>query len=114
MERLQEAETAISACEEVISHERQNRKAISKELKARNQELRDIVNAEKKKLQDKVHEELEITLNQALKEKLKAETKYVEALRVMRERDYLVEELDNMFINLRDEHKATEKLNIDQ
>lgn len=80
MERLQEAETAISACEEVISHERQNRKAISKELKARNQELRDIVNAEKKKLQDKVHEELEKTLNQALKEKLKAETKYVEAL----------------------------------
>ena len=31
----------------------------------------------------------------------------------MRERDFLVEELDNMFINLRDEHKATEKLNID-
>ena len=36
MERLQEAETAIGACEQVITHERENRKAISKELKAKN------------------------------------------------------------------------------
>ena len=31
----------------------------------------------------------------------------------MGERDTLVEELDHMFINLRDVHRTTEKLNID-
>ena len=50
------------ASEEVITHERVNRKTISKELKTKNAELRVLVNAEKKKLQDKVHDELEITL----------------------------------------------------
>ena len=114
MDRLQHAETAISACEEVISHERQNRKQISKELKAKNQELRELVDAEKKKLRDKVHEELEKTLNQALKEKLKAETRYKDAQVIMGERNSLVEELDGMFISLRDEHKAAQKLTTDQ
>lgn len=33
MARLEYAEDAIVACEEVISRERQNRKAMSKELK---------------------------------------------------------------------------------
>jgi hypothetical protein len=62
MERLNQAEIAIGACEEVISHERVSRKEISKELKAKNLELREIVNKEKRRLQDKVHDELEKTL----------------------------------------------------
>ena len=62
MERLESAEEAIIASEEVITRERQNRKQISKLLKAKNEELRALVNAEKRKLQDKVHDELEITL----------------------------------------------------
>jgi hypothetical protein len=62
MERLESAEHAIVAAEEVISHERNNRKTISKELKAKNQELRVLVEKEKKQLRDKVHDELEITL----------------------------------------------------
>lgn len=62
MERLEAAEHAIVAAEEVISHERANRKAISKKLKAKNAELRVLVDSEKRKLQDKVHDELEITL----------------------------------------------------
>lgn len=36
MARLEYAEDAIVACEEVISHERLNRKTISKELKQKN------------------------------------------------------------------------------
>jgi len=36
MERLEQAEQAITIAEEVISHERENRKLISKELKAKN------------------------------------------------------------------------------
>lgn len=62
MARLEYAEDAIVACEEVISHERLNRKTMSKELKQKNAELREIVNKEKRKLQDKVHDELEVTL----------------------------------------------------
>ena len=73
MDRLQAAEHAVIASEEVITHERVNRKTISKELKTKNAELRVLVNAEKKKLQDKVHDELEVTLKQALHEKMTAE-----------------------------------------
>ena len=62
MERLESAEHAIVAAEEVISHERNNRKAISKELKLKNSELRALVEKEKKQLREKVHDELEITL----------------------------------------------------
>jgi hypothetical protein len=40
MERLESAEHAILAAEEVITHERVNRKTISKELKQKNAELR--------------------------------------------------------------------------
>lgn len=64
-------------------------------------------------MRDKVHDELEKTLNQALKEKMKAETRYNDAVKVMGERNLLVEELDDMFISLRDVHRTTEKLNID-
>jgi hypothetical protein len=37
-----------------------------------------------------------------------------ENMQVMEERNMLVEELDNMFINLRDTHQVTEKLTQDQ
>jgi hypothetical protein len=50
MARLEYAEDAIVACEEVISHERENRKIMSKKLKLKNAELRELVNAEKRKL----------------------------------------------------------------
>lgn len=62
MERLESAELAVMAAEEVISHERQNRKQISQELKARNAELRALIDKEKKKLSDKVSDQLEKTL----------------------------------------------------
>jgi hypothetical protein len=31
----------------------------------------------------------------------------------MLERDMMFEEIDSLYLNLRDEHKATEKLNVD-
>ena len=48
---------------------------MSKELKQKNMELREIVDKEKRSLQTRVHEELEKTLEQALKEKMEAEAK---------------------------------------
>jgi len=62
MERLEKAQDAITVAEEVIEHERQNRKAMSKELKQKNMDLREIVDKEKRSLQTRVHEELEKTL----------------------------------------------------
>ena len=72
-ERIEYAEQAVYTAEEVITRERENRKAVSQELKQKNELLTALVNSEKKKLQDKVHIELEITLQQALREKLAAE-----------------------------------------
>ena len=48
---------------------------MSKELKEKNAELRALVEKEKRSLQTRVHEELERTLEQALKEKMEAEAK---------------------------------------
>jgi hypothetical protein len=104
MERLEQAESAILAAEEVITHERQNRKTISQELKKKNSELRALVEKEKRALKDKVHDELEITLQQALREKLAAEKALKEAEIVMAERNSLFEEIDGTFLALRDEH----------
>ena len=59
MERLDQAEQAIAAAEECMVHEREQRKKLSHELKVKNEELREIVNAEKKTLKEKVHSELE-------------------------------------------------------
>ena len=50
---VQLAEDAITVAEDVISHERQNRKALSKELKAKNQELREMIQKEKKFTEDR-------------------------------------------------------------
>ena len=90
IDRLHAAEQAINSSEEVITHERQNRKTISKELNEKNEVLRELVNKEKRKLQDKVHDELEITLKQALHEKMTAEAKLAESVAVMLERDMMI------------------------
>lgn len=60
--RLQSAEDAIKMCEEIIRHERNNRKEMSQDLKARNQTLREILEQEKRNLKDKVDDQLEATL----------------------------------------------------
>lgn len=113
-ERLQSAEEAIFEAEEAISHERSYRKRITQELKDRNAELRQLVDNEKKKLSDKVHEELEVTLKQALKEKMAAEDSLEGAKAVMIERDMMFEEVDGLFLTLRDEHKSSAKITADQ
>lgn len=101
MERLEQAEQAIEQAEAVIEHERQYRKQMSKELKLKNSELRELVNKEKKKLQDKVHEELELTLQQALKEKISAEERLEECTKLMEEHNMVYQEVDDMFLRQR-------------
>lgn len=48
MERLGQAEQAIKAAEEVITHERANRKRLNADIKKANAELRELVEKEKK------------------------------------------------------------------
>lgn len=59
MTRLSQSEEAIKAAEEVITHERANRKRLSADIKKANAELRDLVEKEKKTLSDKVLAEVE-------------------------------------------------------
>jgi hypothetical protein len=73
MTRLSQGEEAIAAAEEVISHERANRKRLFQEIKKSNQELRELVEKEKKQLSEKVMVELEKHLQQAIKEKMQAD-----------------------------------------
>ena len=70
--RLQSAEDAIKMCEEIIRHERSNRKEMSQDLKERNQTLREILEQEKRSLKDKVDDQLEATLQMAVRERMQA------------------------------------------
>lgn len=62
-------------CEEIIRHERNNRKEMSQDLKARNQTLREFLEQEKRSLKDKVDDQLEATLQMAVRERMQATEK---------------------------------------
>jgi hypothetical protein len=70
--RLQSAEEAIKMCEEIIRHERLNRKTMSQDIKQKNLALREILDKEKKSLQDRVDVHIEATLQMALRERMQA------------------------------------------
>jgi hypothetical protein len=53
-----------------------------------------------------VHDELEITLKQALHEKMAAEAKLAENVKIMVEHDLMFEEIDGIHMHLREEHRT--------
>ena len=57
-------------CEEIIRHERNNRKEMSQDLKERNATLRSLLEQEKKSLKEKVDTHLEATLQMAVRERM--------------------------------------------
>ena len=59
MSRLTSAEEAINAAEQVISHERANRKRLFTEIKKAHTDLKALIEKEKKQLSEKVQEELD-------------------------------------------------------
>jgi len=65
-ERLNLAEDSIKEAVDCINNERRRRIELSEELKKKTDDLRDLVEGEKKTLQDKVHTEIEKSLNQAI------------------------------------------------
>lgn len=74
--RLEQAEAAISTCEQIIANERGNRKELSQDLKERNATLKALIENEKKTLKDKVETELESTLAMAVRSKVQTNELY--------------------------------------
>jgi light-regulated signal transduction histidine kinase (bacteriophytochrome) len=70
MKRLQAAEEAISTCEEIIDRERTYRKQMSQDLKAKNRELRNIVDQEKASLDTKIEGKMARTLEAAVQDRM--------------------------------------------
>lgn len=107
LERLDLAEQAIVEAEDCITNERAKRLQLKEELQEKNNDLRKIVEGEKKTLQDKVHIELEQTLNAAIKAKVKAETELKSKQRECKERDMMCQELDLQSLLMRKEVRTT-------
>lgn len=103
MDRLDYSEQAIVEAENCITNERAKRLQLKDELQERNDELRKIVEGEKKTLQDKVHLELEKTLNAAIQAKVKAEDELKAKTNECNERDMMCQELDLQSMRLRHE-----------
>jgi chromosome segregation ATPase len=101
MQRLEVSEEAIVEAENCISNERAKRIQLKNELQEKNDDLRKIVEGEKKTLQDKVHAELEKTLNAAIQAKVKAEEELKHKTNECKERDMMCEELDHQVAMMR-------------
>ena len=71
MDRLGVMEDAISTCEQIIGHERTNRKNISQDIKAKNIELKGIISKEKDTLNNKVVAHMEENLETAVRARMK-------------------------------------------
>ena len=78
--RLEAAMAAIETSEEIISHERANRKEMSADLKERNATLKELIANEKKSLTEKVNNELDATLSMAVRERLQTQELYASTL----------------------------------
>ena len=103
MQRLEVSEAAIIEAENCITNEKAKRIQLKEELQQKNDDLRKIVEGEKKTLQDKVHEELEKTLNAAIQAKVKAEDELKHKTNECKERDAMCEELDYQFAFMRNQ-----------
>lgn len=110
-DRLDWSEQAIQEAENCITNERAKRLQLKEELQQKNDDLRRIVEGEKKTLQDKVHEELEKTLNAAIQAKQKAEKELQAKISECKERDMMCQELDYQAMRMRHDVRETKVKN---
>jgi len=106
--RLESAEEAITTCEEIIEHERANRKELSDDLKERNATLKALIEKERKSLQENVSQELESTLEMAVREKEQTAELYMATLNELRKTTKEIEELEqeNQALQAKSEDQA--------
>ena len=91
--RLESATAAISTAEEIISHERSNRKEMSQDLKERNATLKELIANEKKSLTEKVSNELDATLSMAVRERVQTQELYQATLAELQRKNTEFDEL---------------------
>ena len=91
--RLESASAAISTAEEIISHERANRKEMSQDLKERNATLKELIANEKKSLTEKVSNELDATLSMAVRERVQTQELYQATLAELQRKNTEFDEL---------------------
>lgn len=111
MKRLRAAESSIKVCENVIQNERDIRKQTSKQMKDQIIDLQNLVQMEKRSLADKVSSELDVTLKQAVREKVEIKKQLEE---VNKDKDKLQHEYDDlvdMYNQLKKNQQQSEDLN---
>ena len=91
--RLENATAAISTAEEIISHERDNRKEMSRDLKERNATLKELIANEKKSLTEKVNNELDATLSMAVRERVQTQELYKATMAELQRKNTELDEL---------------------
>lgn len=96
-ERLTIAEDAIKEACDCINNEWMRWKKLALELFEKNNELSQLVQAEKRTLTDKVHTEIEKSLGQAIQAKIAIEKERDMLKQSLSERDMLFMELDYMY-----------------
>ena len=106
MTRLTQSEEAIKAAEEVITHERANRKRLNADVKKANADLRELVEKEKKQLSDKVLAEVEKHLQQAVKEKMQSDENLGKVKKQLEDKNKAYEELEKFNKQMQEEVKT--------
>ena len=91
--RLESATAAIGTAEEIIVHERSNRKEMSQDLKERNATLKELIANEKKSLTEKVSNELDATLSMAVRERVQTQELYAATLKELQRKNTDFDEL---------------------
>ena len=99
-QRLESAMQMITVSEEIISHERANRKEMSQDLKERNATLKELIDSEKKSLTEKVNNELDATLSMAVRERVQTQELYAATLAELQRRNSEFEELEKAHVEL--------------
>lgn len=107
--RLKSAEDAIKMCEEIIRHERNNRKEMSQDLKERNATLRTLLEQEKKSLKEKVDTHLEATLQMAVRERMQTSEKLEATTKQLKAAEQSVTELQTQVQELTTQNSAHQK-----
>jgi hypothetical protein len=79
VQRLQLAEECIHSSEAILVSERDYRKQVSQSLKNKNDELRNLIEYEKKNLAEKIDNQMERTLENAVKDRIETEQKLRQA-----------------------------------
>lgn len=107
--RLKSAEDAIKMCEEIIRHERNNRKEMSQDLKERNATLRSMLEQEKKSLKEKVDNHLEATLQMAVRERMQTSEKLETTDRQLKAAEKANSELQTQAASLASQNSAKQQ-----